>query len=342
MGQIYRRDGSKYLWLDYHDERGRRVRKSSGQENEAAAQRVLDEAEGRVAKTIANKNRLPYKDAVVDVLGRVSVKNTKDGYTASARAFRPYLSPLYMDEITADHIRQFVVDRRKAGASDATIQQNIMFLSGLFRRSGIFPNPAQDFFRLKMLQPVHKTMRILSVEEEDRLMSVLETDLHRALVGISLETGLRRSELLTLRNHQIVLTGRPEIRLQASQTKTKRHRIVPLTKKALALYETVKPKPKDKGAVVDLVNDWVFRQPHGGRVLSVKQFFDTARNRAQLPDLRWHDLRHTFATRFLRAVPDLHTLAKIMGHSNTTTTEIYLHFAADDLHDRIQQFDSLR
>lgn len=333
MGQIYKRSGSEFYWLDYRNEDGRRIRRSSGQKEEAAAQRELDLCERSVASIVANKDRLSYQAAVVDFISHITVKNTRESCTASARQFDPYLAKLYVDEITVDHFKQFVIDRRRSGVRDSTIQQNLMFISGLFRSRGIASNPVQEFFRLKMLSPESRPMSILSEEEEKRLMAVLEPGLHRALVGFALETGLRKEELLTLRRHQVSVERR-EIRVLASQAKTKRHRIVPMTLRALKIYQEL---PEAKALV-----DWVFCRPDGRRVISVKQFFDTARRRAGIEHIRWHDLRHTYATRLAQAGVDIHIIARLLGHSNLDTTEIYMHTMTEDLHRRIAQFDKFR
>ncbi len=53
-----------------------------------------------------------------------------------------------------------------------------------------------------------------------------------------------------------------------------------------------------------------------------------AAERAELPRLRLHDLRHTFGTQAIR-VFKVHEVQRLMGHSHITTTERYLHYASN-------------
>lgn len=76
---------------------------------------------------------------------------------------------------------------------------------------------------------------------------------------------------------------------------------------------------------------WLFPNRHGGRYAEFpKDLFWKVREKAGLTG-GVHTLRHTFASHFLEAIPDLFLLAKILGHSHTRVTEIYSHLLPDHL-----------
>jgi len=76
---------------------------------------------------------------------------------------------------------------------------------------------------------------------------------------------------------------------------------------------------------------WVFPQKSGGRYkVFPKGLFLRARDRAGLEGGA-HTFRHTFASHFLQAVPDMFLLAQVLGHGHTQVTELYSHLLPDHL-----------
>jgi integrase len=72
--------------------------------------------------------------------------------------------------------------------------------------------------------------------------------------------------------------------------------------------------------------EYVFLYPRTGRPMcDVKRAFATATRLAQIKGLRFHDLRHTFASRLVRNGVDIITVRDLLGHYSVEVTQRYTH-----------------
>jgi site-specific recombinase XerD len=80
-------------------------------------------------------------------------------------------------------------------------------------------------------------------------------------------------------------------------------------------------------------DDLVFAHPELGTPLDrtkVTRRFQVACKRAEVPAIRFHDLRHTFATQLAASGVPLRTLQEFLGHADLRTTQIYAHYARSE------------
>ncbi len=62
--------------------------------------------------------------------------------------------------------------------------------------------------------------------------------------------------------------------------------------------------------------------------------------KAMINNFRWHDLRHTFATRLAQAGIDLYKVSKLLGHKDIKMTQRYTHHCPDSLRDGVEILDT--
>ncbi len=78
---------------------------------------------------------------------------------------------------------------------------------------------------------------------------------------------------------------------------------------------------------------------HNGKKINpqnLRYYFCRAMQKAGIKDFRWHDFRHTFATRLAQAGVDLYKVSKLLGHKDIKMTQRYAHHCPDSLRDGVE------
>jgi integrase len=149
------------------------------------------------------------------------------------------------------------------------------------------------------------------------------------IVCIAAYTGLRRGELVALRwrdvdfpRHKIVVQRAISANVEATSTKSRRARDVPLPDQAAGALDRLSQRRDFTSP-----DDFVFVNRLGRRLdaSAVRRRVERARDATGLRPLRFHDLRHTYGSLLVAGGVDLASVKAAMGHSRITTTERYLH-----------------
>ena len=134
----------------------------------------------------------------------------------------------------------------------------------------------------------------------------------RAILICALDTGMRRGEILSLKWNDVDFEDRV-LTIRAFNTKTMKERQVSLTTRlTLELEKLWDASPKVKDQIVF------------GFTNNVKNSFRSVRTEAGLLDIRFHDLRHTAATRLVAAHLPLPEVGRVLGHTQANTTYRYV------------------
>ena len=177
----------------------------------------------------------------------------------------------------------------------------------------------------------HREMKTLPVEQLQSFLREAKDSGVFELYYLELATGLRRGELLGLKWEDIDLErGDLRVRRQIARIngevveaplKTKNaYRTLPLAEDTIGVLEQQKKKVGS--------SPWVFSSPTGGPISpdSVLHMLHRVLKRAGLPRIRFHDLRHTFATLALQNGVDVKTVSGMLGHfSAGFTLDTYAH-----------------
>lgn len=126
---------------------------------------------------------------------------------------------------------------------------------------------------------------------------------------------MRRGEILSLRWEHIDFKSKL---IRVEKTKSKRNRFIPIN---TLLQGTLLQLESFKNG-----SPYVFPNPKTKRPFSeTKTAFNAAKRRAEISNLRFHDLRHTFASRLIAAGVDIITVMNLLGHHSVSVTQRYTH-----------------
>ena len=175
--------------------------------------------------------------------------------------------------------------------------------------------------------------RWLIVEEEDRLVGACAEWL-RGVVVFALGTGMRMGEILAL-TWRDVDQSRKIVTVCKSKNGERR---------ALPLNQTVQNVMKERAKVRSLQTDIVFpSQAHTTLEGShLRRAFRRALKKARIHDFRFHDLRHTFATRLIQLGADLYKVQRLLGHKSPMMTQRYAHHYPESMRESVEMLDRIR
>lgn len=265
-----------------------------------------------------------------------------------------------LDEITVDLVETWRTEQLTAGRKPTTVLRNIMALSGVITRAVKTGKLAENVIRRTDPLKIDRTpkVRFLDLEEEQRLREALEArdqdiragrdsgnrwrqergrQLMPAVAGygdhltpavlLSINTGLRRGELLKLTWDNVDLAGRL-LTVVGPTAKTEQTRHIPLNAEALSVLKAWR-KRGDAGHVFKF---------SGG----FKTAWKALLKRARITRFRWHDLRHHFASRLAQAGVPLNTIRELMGHQSLAMTLRYAHLAPDQKREAVEMLARTR
>lgn len=277
-----------------------------------------------------------------------------NGSRAIRKSFGDLLT-LRLDEIDARRIEQLRTTWLAGGLAPASANRNMTRLRGVLTRAvewGVLEvHPLAKLKRLKVDR--RGRVRYLKTEEEKALRKAMadreaticaERDsankwrierkkdvlpdlskLHfadhlRPLVVMSINTGMRRGEVFNLTWADVDFKNKI-ITVEGTTSKSGQTRHVPINKELLEALTNWKKQSTSEG--------FVFPGKDGHRLDNVKKSWDGLLKLAKVEGFRWHDLRHTFASKLVMAGVPLNTVRELLGHSDLAMTLRYAHLAPD-------------
>lgn len=243
--------------------------------------------------------------------------NLRQGKEESRRLLAVWrdLADVPLSDITAWQVERWRASRRKAGIATATVNRDLALLKSALahaRKWGMLD--ADPLAAVRQRRVDNARVRYLSPAESQRLRAALSARPYDHIVPavlLTLNTGLRFGELVALTWADIDLPAKV-LTVRAATAKSGRTRHLPLNAEAIAALRA-----------------WHDRQPQGRLFpyTTFKRAWATLLREAGITGLRWHDLRHDFASQLVMHGVDLNTVRELLGHADMKMTLRYAHLA---------------
>lgn len=326
-GVFERPKGSGVWWINYYDSDGRRHREKIGRENVAVNAYIKRQSEVRDGRFQAPRSgaKLKFRELAEDALAnkklRLAMRSWKTDKLRLA-AVKEVFGETPASAISPGKIESFLTGLREKGRSTSTLNRYRSLMSSIFSfgvRSGkIRANPVA---KVERFQENEHRVRFLSASEEEALrkaVRAISTE-REAEMDLALHTGMRRGEQYGLTWADVDLE-RGIVTVQKGKTGRRFIVLNSVAKDALEILWEISNGSK-----------FVCPDKRRDDQLDWRRWFEAATKTAKVDNFRWHDLRHTFASRLVMAGVDLSTVQKLLGHRSIVTTMRYAHLSPDHL-----------
>lgn len=335
---------NKHWWVDIRID-GKRYRQTTGKVLKGDALEVYQEVVNQIKEKLSTPPPAPIKKTFNELEERYLNEHSKinkapKSFTRDQSSFKhlkAYFGEISLEEMTPARVSEYKAFRRaqknKKGklTKPATLSRELEVLRHAFNLAvreweWVEHSP----FEKVRIERVHNQIeRWITSEEEKRLQEASPPWLQE-IVAFALNTGMRQDEILSLKWPQVDGTRRT---VTVLYSKNKGKRTIPVNQTVLAIL-TAKFGTNDE-------TGYVFPAQSGKKMFArnLLRTYYIARKKAALEDVRFHDLRHTFATRLVQSGVDLYVVKELMGHKTITMTMRYAHHYPESLRHGVDILD---
>jgi site-specific recombinase XerD len=327
--RIYQRRNAWFL--DYSRD-GRRVRKRIGTSRKLA-ELAMKAVEVELIKSkylgIREPKKMLFEKLCANYLEYSRANKTHYTWVRDSTSVKTLLKSFQgrqIASITAYDVECFK-NLRSAKLKNTSINRELSCIKHMFTKAvdwGFLPvNPLHSVKKMK--EPPGR-VRYLTDEEITTLLNCCNGHVKSIVVTV-LNSVLRRGEVLGLKWSDVDLKNRV---LTIHRTKNNEMKMVPVNQELHQVLSGLGPQLPDQ---------YVFANAEGGPFLDIKKGFHAAMRRAGIKDFRFHDLRHTFASRLVMAGVDIRTVQVLLGHKDIKMTLRYSHLSDTHLRDAVQKLE---
>ena len=330
-----RKNGFYYIF--YFQTNGKRTRISTRTKLKNEALQFLSKFQSEIEKRklsgITAKTILEFRKEFASYSESLHRPKTTKQFNAILKEFASYCQDMQLSEINSQSIDKYL--QQKTRVSLHTAQKHLAYLRSAFNKAVndkyLLSNPFNKIsnFKLPERQPL-----FIDEPSFQTLLRVIDNQDTKDIVIFAVKTGLRQMELITLEWNQINFKDKYLILDNNNYTtKSKKIRTIPLSIEAMQILG--EREKKRNGELVFTFNGEKFVPEFLSK--RFKKYVIEAKLNSKL---KFHSLRHTFASWLVQKGVSIYHVSKLLGHANVETTEIYSHLRAEDLRSAINTLNN--
>ena len=308
-------------WIDTYI-KGKRIRRKIGPDKETA-ELVEQDLKVKAAKGeylgIMEERKIRFEDFATDYLEWSKANKAERTYITDQciinRQLTPFFQGTHLAGIKPKAIEDYKTHRLRT-IQPRTVNRELAVLRSMFTRAiewqYVKAHPMAD---IKDLKYQKRPPAFLTLDQLDQLLEACGSPHLYTFVVLAAHTGMRRSETFNLKWADVNFK---RAELTVRQTKNNEYRIIPMNK---PVRDTLKKHPRH------ITSELVLAHGDGTAYKGVDHAFHKALEKAGLPRIRIHDLRHSFASNLVTAGVPLNVVQELLGHKDIHMTMVYAHLA---------------
>ena len=333
-GVFERPTGSGIWWARYTDENGQLHREKVG--SKSLARKVYHKRKTEIHERRFFPERHRQREVALAAMIDECLRRWEGrlrSYTEYARhgeTWKTVLAGKMLRQVLPGDIERYLAERIKIRAP-ATVNRELAFIKRVFNVAiddgHVETNPAR---RVRLYKENNARVRYLTDDELPHLRSAIGEE-QWLLVAFALNTGLRQGEQFGLRWDCVDSTTKL---ITIPRSKSGETRRVPMNEATEGILARLRANSR---------GPFVFASETGTTALDAKNYmnrvFRPALRSAGIQNFRWHDLRHTFASRLVMAGVDIRTVQELMGHKTIEMTLRYAHLSPEHQLSAVQKLN---
>ena len=323
-GNVYQRRSGGCWSVDFYDGTGKRIQKVVSEAT--CREQAINALQRELSKTFDKAHGIEKpREEKIGFRDFAKIYHT-DYMQTVRRNFRPdtyrlqvlcgYFKNIDLRTITPLDIERFRASRLKRGNSKSTVNRYLQLLKKMFNLAIEEGYLEENVIKkVKLFSEKDNLKERILTEKEQRTLLKNSSDSLKPILLVALNTGMRRAEILGLTWSQIDFETR---RIKVEKTKSGKVRHIPIEDDLFKQILNLKNK--------DGQSPFVFFNPETKQPYQdMKTGFKRACRISGIEGLRFHDLRHTFATRLVANGVDIETVRDLLGHHSIVITQRYTH-----------------